>query len=325
VALTTVAICRLVPTLSNPAKVSTAWLELLIAGADSAIKSYCKQELELAAYDELHSGNEHPNLVLTQRPVWSGRTTIAAGSDGAVLPQATIHVASTQDAAGNSSFDPAGRATGLDPSICVQTGSNSWTVVTYTGVTATSFTGCSGGTGMLSSTAGLNGVSQPVVNIDFQGQWDQRPLSGTSDAGPFGPQTLQVNGVNFAVNLNRDGTKSNSGLLTRVGGYAAGGWIGSFPNSFGDRGKLAAGRLPCWPRGSGNIKVRYSAGYETVPADLQYAATTLVGQLMRQQLSGWPLQSESLGAYSYSILTNSQDPDIGQIRSILSRYKEMSW
>ncbi len=60
-------------------------------------------------------------------------TTVAAGSNGAVLPQATINVASTTGFPSAGSFSL-----------------NSETI-TYTGKTATTFTGCSGGTSTLAT------------------------------------------------------------------------------------------------------------------------------------------------------------------------------
>lgn len=67
----------------------------------------------------------------------STSTTIAAGSNGQSLPQATINVAST-----------AGFAT--SGTILVFT-SGGYQTVTYTGTTGTTFTGASGGTGTMST------------------------------------------------------------------------------------------------------------------------------------------------------------------------------
>lgn len=64
-----------------------------------------------------------------------GQTTIAAGSDGAVLPQATINVASTAGAYPSGSFS-------------VNLG-GVHTEISYTGVSGNSFTGCTGGSGTL--------------------------------------------------------------------------------------------------------------------------------------------------------------------------------
>jgi hypothetical protein len=71
-------------------------------------------------------------------------TTIAAGSNGQVLPQATINVAST------TGFPTSGV-------INVVTSNNVPQVVTYTGVTATTFTGCSGGTGTMTTGNAVTG------------------------------------------------------------------------------------------------------------------------------------------------------------------------
>jgi hypothetical protein len=83
-------------------------------------------------------------------------TTIAAGSNGASLPQATINVAST------TGFPTSG-------TIYVQSSGGIQTI-TYTGTTATSFTGCTGGTGTLTTgnsvaSAGVGGVAAGVNKI----------------------------------------------------------------------------------------------------------------------------------------------------------------
>jgi hypothetical protein len=71
-------------------------------------------------------------------------TTIAAGSNGQTLPQATINVIST------TGFPNSG-------TINVTTAANTPQVVTYTGKTPTSFTGCSGGTGAMTTTNPVTG------------------------------------------------------------------------------------------------------------------------------------------------------------------------
>ncbi len=82
-------------------------------------------------HDDLHNG-------------YTAATTIAAGSNGAALPQGTINVAST------TGFLSAGhlavRISGKD------------TVVAYTGITSTTFTGCTLGSGTLAT-------SQPIRQV----------------------------------------------------------------------------------------------------------------------------------------------------------------
>lgn len=314
-ALTTLANVRILPNMRSTVKMPDAWLNSLISAADGAIKKFCKQNLELKAYVEYYDGMDMPDVVLKQFPVLSGTTQVAAGSNGVTLPTSTINVVST------AGFDPSGRSD--LPTLVVQTGVASWTTVTYTGVTATSFTGCSGGTGTMSSQAGLNAVGQPAVFYDPTGYWGQRPT--TPNGGPFAAGTIQVPGLNFAVQLDNGGTVGNRGLLRRLGGVNGGGYWGAWPQTFVGRSKLASYRLPCWPTGQGNIKVLYSAGYATIPDDLAYAATTLVVNVSRNQPQGAELSSESLGSYSYSVLSRGEDPEIGEVRQILTRYRENGW
>lgn len=66
------------------------------------------------------------------------QTTIAAPSNGQALPQATINVVST------AGFPTSGI-------INVTSSANSPQIITYTGTTATSFTGCTGGTGIINT------------------------------------------------------------------------------------------------------------------------------------------------------------------------------
>lgn len=81
-----------------------------------------------------------PNLSVD--PQAGARTTIASGSNGQTLPQATINVAST------SGFNSTG-------TIHIKTSTGDETV-TYTGLSPTTFTGCSGGMGTMSTGGGVS-------------------------------------------------------------------------------------------------------------------------------------------------------------------------
>ncbi len=84
-------------------------------------------------------------------------TPITAGSVGAALPQATIHVADTTDFADG-------------PSTIHMLIDGVYTDVAYTGKTATTFTGCTGGTGTMDSTAS---AGQGIL-------WQQTPAAGVT-------------------------------------------------------------------------------------------------------------------------------------------------
>jgi hypothetical protein len=313
--LTTIESVQLIPGFNNLAAYPVAFLNQLIGAADRAIKTYLKRDIEFRSYTEYYSGSLQQDIILKQYPVWSARTTIAAASNGASLPQATINVVSTTGFPTSAGLEP---AFGL-PVLTVQTSPSTYTTVTYTGVTSTSFTGCTGGTGTLSTG---NRVGMPVVFFDPGGYYGQTP-------GGFAAGTQLVPGSQYAAVLDSYGMKSNQGLLRKIGGAGAG-FIGFYPENVW-AGKLAAYRLPVWPRGEGNLKVQYSAGYAIgeVPLDLQYAANLLVAYMARNLPSGSPLQSETLGAYSYTIAQGGQAwldvPELGSLARTLAAYREVSW
>lgn len=318
--LTTVESVLRMPGMGNTAALPTVWLNDLIGEADAGIKMYLKRDIELTAYQEYYSGDSTRDIVLRQWPVILGKTTIAAASNGAVLPQPIVNVAST------SGFHPGtGGDTSLDPpTIAVQTGVATWSTITYTGTTATSFTGCSGGTGVLSSspgspTAPTNGVFSPVVWLNMSGYYGQA-------ADAFKDQTVMGLGSQFILNIDSGGKKSNRGTIRRIGGQSAG-WVGFYPENLYS-GKLGAYRMPAWPRGDGNIKVCYSAGYPLtqIPLDIVNACKMLVAIMIRICPVGAPVSSENLGGYSYTLLTQSTDiPELGSIQRTLARHREISW
>lgn len=98
-----------------------------------------------------------------------GETTIASGSNGQSLPQATINVAST------AGFPTAGN-------ICVTTAAGVQNVI-YTGISGNAFTGCTGGSGLM--TTG-NAVTAPLI--------------ATGDTNPTGAPSFPAGrkaGINF--------------------------------------------------------------------------------------------------------------------------------
>src|SRR5439155_1327497 len=100
------------------------------------------------------------------------------------------------------------------------------------------FTGCSGGTGTLSSADDLNSVSTPVVFNDPHAY---------STRNAFPPKTQLFLGSQFHVVLDSGGRTSSRGLLRRLGAYGNGFGFGWYPEILG-AGKLAGYRYPVWPR-----------------------------------------------------------------------------
>jgi hypothetical protein len=63
---------------------------------------------------------------------------------------------------------------------------------------------------------------------------------------------------------------------------------------------LPMGQGGRFPDGFRNVKVVYSGGYSTVPADLNHAMVELVSQMYRARGVNQSLQSETIGQYSYT-------------------------
>lgn len=307
-----------IPGMNNTPARPTAWLNTLIGAADAHIKSWCKQNLELSAYTEYYNGTGNQDIIVREMPILLGQTTLAAAMDGLTLPQSTITVAST------AGFNPGlggGTSDALrnpPPGFSVRTGVNTYAFVTYTGTTSTTFTGCSGGTGTLDTD--YDDVFSPVVWWDPGGYWGQSP-----DA--FAQTTQLVLGGNYAVPLGQATTRrlAKRGLIRRLGGPGQG-FVGFYPEHY-HSGKLAARRLPVWPRGDGCIKVAYSAGYAPYTRELReltYCCAMLVAQMIRIQPTGVDLSSESMGNYSYSAKAAFDQPEMGEVRRVLAMYREVS-
>jgi hypothetical protein len=133
------------------------------------------------------------------------RTTITAPSNGAVLPQGTINVSDTTEFASSGT-------------IYVQLTSGQYQTITYTGKTATTFTGCTGGTGTLATGNGveINGVqgdlpSNIIVGHAYGGGTPRLGLSPVMairldnqvdipQAGQVGTMAFQISRSQLTVN-----------------------------------------------------------------------------------------------------------------------------
>jgi hypothetical protein len=83
--------------------------------------------------------------------------TVAVGSNGATLPQPTINLTTT------AGLNPAGGQVAI---VMLRTVNSSSAVVTYTGVTATTLTGCSGGEGTLATGDAVFPVTlRPIAQV----------------------------------------------------------------------------------------------------------------------------------------------------------------
>jgi len=140
-----------------------------------------------------------------------------------------------------------------------------------------------------------------TVAVDAGGYYNK----GTS---PFASATEWTDGQDFAA-LRLDASESNPGILISL----------QKPGKSQIMRSGQSSNLGVWPKGRGNIKVTYTAGYATIPNDLRLAANLLVSRTWTacNMSLGGPVDQVSLGDQSYRLLQGS---DMGTVQRIISRY-----
>lgn len=278
------------------------WLASLVPAACAVVENYCKRKLETAAYTEYLDGTGRQELILRQRPVRSetltgtlNGTTAVTGLSSTALLAAGLRV--------SGSGIPDGTL-----------------IAAVTSATAIT----------LSAAATASGSSSLTFSASL---WMDAAGFYGRGSGAFGSTTLLVEGQDYVFRYAPDGT-AKSGIALRLAGGAHGAASGTvWPWEWG-RGSLTAKAPPVWPAGLGSLKAVYLAGHGfgpeesggTLPADLTMAANQVVAWLKRNLPLGGPLASENLGSYGYSLAQKAltSAPELGEVRQILSRYRELA-
>lgn len=140
------------------------------------------------------------------------------------------------------------------------------------------------------------------------------------DAGYFGfgaesfaTANLLESGVDYAL-MRESSTGSSAGLVRRINGiWPSPEW-------------RAANQLSALPLGAaGNVRAVYVAGYATVPADLQLAATQVVAQIKVSAQFGGDIQSANYEDAGFSRMAATEAlSQIGSVASILKRYRAIA-
>jgi hypothetical protein len=174
------------------------------------------------------SGPSTYGSVATVPNVTAGSTTITAGSNGQVLPQATINVASTSNFLSSGSL--------------LLTTSDGIQVVTYTGKTLTTFTGCSGGSGTMStggsvkqlycdatfSNCKIASFSSSLVQVPNNYSGSVTAIGGVIDTSAGGSANIEligsevVDGVNRSLNLFTKGGTGDKTVNIASGPFVTG-------------------------------------------------------------------------------------------------------
>ncbi len=271
----------------------------LISAASKAAQRYCRRYFVLTDYDELYNGNGDRRLILRNYPLtkvssvrYRPVTVLKIQNNLANTPQARVSVT----------------ATGL-------------TLVRVTsGVTTTDTSITFAGSATI--LAVQNAVNALGSGWSAQGAgYDAWP-----SADLYCPQGV----------VGSDGPQPNAqGALTAAGQYAelkmhtyelAGyqldarrGWLlRALP--YTDPELLQPEDL-VWPVGINNFRVQYTAGYATVPDDVQEACAELVATWFVQRGRDLNLQSERVqGAFQYTVNPNA-DQLPPRVRQLLRPYR----
>jgi hypothetical protein len=155
------------------------------------------------------------------------------------------------------------------------------------------------------------------VWVDYYGEYGDNP------SGSFPSSTLLTFGTDYDLDWDGDypvgsGTRvCYSGVLLRMQTI----W------QMRSRAYYPLQLSPDSQSSDGSIKVVYTAGFDPIPLDIQYAVAYVVAYMRRTIQVGGELQSEKIDLYSYDLhfpRYGLKPAEIGAAREILARYREMT-
>lgn len=262
-----------------------AVLNLYLTEATQVICDYCGvSDFGLVTYTEMYSGNNSPTLILRQIPATGLTLTGTLISGSAVV----TGLATTANLFASQSV----RGTGIPDSTTVLSVDSSTQIT-------------------LSNKATASG--SPSLTFGVALWLDTNAFAGSAP-GAFDSTTLLSEGGDYYLDYdNGPGGICNSGLVYRIGYF----WISP----------------PVWewglitPQGgppTHNVRVKYNAGYASIPASLAGACELLVAKMRLSGKTGQGIQSMSAGGLSASLGTQGTMGLLTpEITSVLSRYRKV--
>ena len=267
------------PTLATLNATNPAYLASLITAASSAVRGMCRREFTLTSFSEYHSGGTYIRepLRLRQYPV-AEITRVAANPLPALLVQNTDSI--TNQRATVETTTTALRLVRIPSAVLTTT---DLLFATYPTIAT-----------LAAAANALGGGWSAIIRNDFA-NWpsaDFKPLQGAVSA-LFGGRDLEI---------------YSDAIQPFIGGpYSAGEaeWVG-FECAAGWRLDEETGELfGRFPRGQLNIRIDYSAGYATIPQDVQEACVQLVQDLYQAGLVNNTLKKATLGSSSVTLKDSS--------------------
>jgi hypothetical protein len=274
-------------------------ISTLITAASRAIEKYCRRDFVQTQYDELYNGNGDRRLILRQYPLLSVDsvryrpvTVLKIQNNLANTPIARVQVTSTGLTlvwvtsgvkTTNTTITWTGNVTVLAVQNAVNAIANGWSAVS-TGYDQWP-------SADIYCPMGIVGTAGPLPNT-------QGALTAAGQFAELKLHTYELAG--FQLDMRR-------GWLLRAIPYT-------------DPELLHPEDL-IWPIGINNFRVQYTAGYTTVPEDVQEACAELTASWFVQRGRDLTLQAETTsGSYTYSAqVTGGLLPE--RIRALLRPYR----
>jgi hypothetical protein len=291
-----------------PASPNNTVVNSLITACSWAITRYCKRQFVQQTYDELYNGNGQRQLVLRNYPLLSVQS---------VRYRPVTVMKLTNNLAANVQARVSVLSTGLK------------LVSVSAGVTTTVTTGLTfaGNVSLTALAAAVNAVgnswsAQVVGDANNYGGWPSQDLycpngiSGSNDPGVEGQGALQCVAGSFAelkmhtYELQGWQADTRQGWLLRAIPYT-------------DPELLHPEDL-IWPVGVNNFRIQYTAGYATVPDDVQEACAEWVAFLYNLSLRDPALMHQvpvSNTTSGWGEVTSGKYGPPAPVRTILTNYK----
>lgn len=208
----------------------------------------------------------------------------------------------------------------IDATVAVESGSVRLEVIGGASANSTqiAFTGSTTLASMLSSINGTGFGWTASIDAAASGTWL------FTDVLQFNARTARVPGLPFFVpaeSIDRYDVNAKIGVLYRSGASIFQSTSDAFFSGYSQfhpyelKPITGQGVGPVFPEGRFNVFVRFTAGYATIPADVQNIAIELASNIFWRSSRDSSLQSESVVGYSWT----AADPSDGPMKAIMSR------
>jgi hypothetical protein len=281
-----------------------------ITAASRMIERYCKRTFGVTAYDERYDSDGGGTLLLRQFPVLSVDRV-------AMSPTSVLSVVNSDNATNSRALVGTQQNTGVDVPVAttglrltrfasgVKIVDNSITWAVYPTIALVAAAIVALGAGW---SANVIGGYQKWASADLN------PLIGAQACLQTAAQlNLHTTDLNYYDIVPETGELRFANPLSQV---LSTGWM---PNTVSVGDLYPGVNLP---RGSLNVRVQYTAGFNTIPEDLQDACALLAASLYSYPTSAGELTKETLGDYTYERELSERLPK--RVLAVIKQYKDHS-